>query len=304
MLLRSRKPATGTALVPATPPARPKAAQRNRGPSIIAADLHIVGNVSTEGELHIDGRIDGDVEGRSVTVGESGYVDGHIETQTVAIRGIVRGSIRARRVHLVTGCKVIADITHDALSIDEGAAFEGHCRRVVEDERRHAGARLAPLGERRSGRSPCGVLSGGPGLTRNSHAPRHPGARHPRRCRRADPRQPGEPRASPSLGDPFHGSGRLPTRGSAARSPAPTWDWWCREATSGGVVGVVNLMEIVANPFYQGAYLGYYGMAALAGRGLITEAVRLATVHAFQVLGLHRLEANIQPSKRRARSPW
>ena len=68
MLLRSRKPATGTALVPATPPARPKAAQRNRGPSIIAADLHIVGNVSTEGELHIDG----DVEGRSVTVGESG----------------------------------------------------------------------------------------------------------------------------------------------------------------------------------------------------------------------------------------
>ena len=134
MLLRSRKPATGTALVPATPPARPKAAQRNRGPSIIAADLHVVGNVSTEGELHIDGRIDGDVEGRSVTVGESGYVDGHIETQTVAIRGIVRGSIRARRVHLVTGCKVIADITHDALSIDERAAFEGHCRRVVEDE--------------------------------------------------------------------------------------------------------------------------------------------------------------------------
>ena len=69
-----------------------------------------------------------------MTVGESGYVDGHIETQTVAIRGIVRGSIRARRVHLVTGCKVIADITYDALSIDEGAAFEGHCRRVVEDE--------------------------------------------------------------------------------------------------------------------------------------------------------------------------
>jgi [ribosomal protein S5]-alanine N-acetyltransferase len=73
-----------------------------------------------------------------------------------------------------------------------------------------------------------------------------------------------------------------------------------REATSGGVVGVVNLMEIVANPFYQGAYLGYYGLAALAGRGLMTEAVRLATVHAFQVLGLHRLEANIQPSNARS----
>src|SRR3954451_15703762 len=54
-----------------------------------------------------------------------------------------------------------------------------------------------------------------------------------------------------------------------------------REATSGGVVGVVNLMDIVANPSYQGAYPGYYCAAALAGRGLMTEAVRLATVHAF-----------------------
>ncbi len=50
------------------------------------------------------------------------------------MRGVVRGSIRARRVHLVTGCKVVADVTHDALTIDEGASFEGHCRRVAEGE--------------------------------------------------------------------------------------------------------------------------------------------------------------------------
>ena len=127
--------ATGTALVPTAPlpqQGQPRPAQRNRGPSIIAADLHIVGNVSTEGELHIDGRIDGDVEGRSVTVGESGYVDGHVETQEITILGMVRGSIRARRVRLAGGCKVVADITHDFLSIDEGASFEGHCRRVAE----------------------------------------------------------------------------------------------------------------------------------------------------------------------------
>lgn len=73
-----------------------------------------------------------------------------------------------------------------------------------------------------------------------------------------------------------------------------------REAASGGVVGVVNLMEIVANPFFQGAYLGYYGMAAPAGRGLMTEAVGLATAHAFEALGLHRLEANTQPGNTRS----
>lgn len=131
----------GTALVPAAQPQRGRGGQqqRNRGPSIIAADLHIVGNVSTEGELHVDGRIDGDIEGRSVTIGESGYVDGHIETREITIQGIVRGSIRARKVHLVHGCKVIADITHDVIGIDSGASFEGHCRRVADHD--------APAGE-------------------------------------------------------------------------------------------------------------------------------------------------------------
>lgn len=67
-----------------------------------------------------------------------------------------------------------------------------------------------------------------------------------------------------------------------------------REVVSGQVVGVVNLSEIIAGMF-QSAYLAYYGMVALAGRGLMTEGVQLATAHAFDVLGLHRLEANIQP---------
>jgi cytoskeletal protein CcmA (bactofilin family) len=140
------KPAqtAGTALVPAPAPARARGAQRNRGPSIIAADLHIVGNVSTEGELHVDGRIDGDVEGRSVTIGPSGYVDGHVETTEITVHGIVRGSIRARKVRLADGCRVVADIVHDVIGIDSGASFEGHCRRVAGG---HEGGAAAGAGD-------------------------------------------------------------------------------------------------------------------------------------------------------------
>ena len=72
-----------------------------------------------------------------------------------------------------------------------------------------------------------------------------------------------------------------------------------RNAASGRVVGMVNLMEIV-HGIFQSAYLGYYGMAWCAGSGLMTEAVRLGVVHGFGVLGLHRLEANIQPDNARS----
>ncbi|WP_321942381.1 GNAT family N-acetyltransferase [Paraburkholderia tropica] len=67
-----------------------------------------------------------------------------------------------------------------------------------------------------------------------------------------------------------------------------------REAASGGIVGVINLSEIVAGVF-QSAYLGYYGMARFARTGRMTEALRAAVAYAFDDLGLHRLEANIQP---------
>ncbi|WP_027793172.1 GNAT family N-acetyltransferase [Paraburkholderia acidipaludis] len=65
-----------------------------------------------------------------------------------------------------------------------------------------------------------------------------------------------------------------------------------REVTANEVV--VNINEIVAGAF-QSAYLGYYGMQQYAGQGFMTEALRAAVNYAFDDLGLHRLEANIQP---------
>ena len=67
-----------------------------------------------------------------------------------------------------------------------------------------------------------------------------------------------------------------------------------REAESRGVVGVLNLSQIVWGGF-RSAYLGYYEMAAYARCGLMTQALRSTVSHAFDGMGLHRLEANIQP---------
>ena len=67
-----------------------------------------------------------------------------------------------------------------------------------------------------------------------------------------------------------------------------------RDTQTNGIVGVTNLSQIFSMGF-QNAYLGFYGMAGYARRGLMAEAVRLTTHYAFAELGLHRLEANIQP---------
>jgi len=60
------------------------------------------------------------------------------------------------------------------------------------------------------------------------------------------------------------------------------------------IVGWLNVSEIVRGAL-QGAFVGYGGIAAHTGQGYMTEALQLVVREAFGTLGLHRLEANIQP---------
>jgi [ribosomal protein S5]-alanine N-acetyltransferase len=60
------------------------------------------------------------------------------------------------------------------------------------------------------------------------------------------------------------------------------------------IVGFLNISEIVRGPF-QSAFLGYGGVAGFDGQGYMREALDLVLREAFTKLGLHRLEANIQP---------
>ncbi|MFF4367665.1 GNAT family N-acetyltransferase [Streptomyces sp. NPDC001594] len=68
------------------------------------------------------------------------------------------------------------------------------------------------------------------------------------------------------------------------------------ELTGGAIAGFVNVNNIVRGAFQSGA-LGYGAFAHAAGRGLLGEGLDLLLAHAFADtgLGLHRLEANIQP---------
>lgn len=66
------------------------------------------------------------------------------------------------------------------------------------------------------------------------------------------------------------------------------------QRSDGAIVGAITLSQIFYGAL-QSAYMGYYVGAPFAGRGLMREAVALALDHAFGPLGLHRVEANIQP---------
>ena len=67
----------------------------------------------------------------------------------------------------------------------------------------------------------------------------------------------------------------------------------CR-VTDGAIVGFLNLSEIIRGKLQQ-AFLGYGAVAGFEGQGYMAEAMDLVLERAFGPIGLHRVEANIQP---------
>jgi ribosomal-protein-alanine N-acetyltransferase len=72
-----------------------------------------------------------------------------------------------------------------------------------------------------------------------------------------------------------------------------------RERAGGGLAGMVNIGNVVLGSF-RSAYLGYSAFVPLAGQGYMTEGLILTVDYAFAALGLHRVEANIQPANIRS----
>jgi len=62
----------------------------------------------------------------------------------------------------------------------------------------------------------------------------------------------------------------------------------------GAICGVVNL-NIITYEALCSAYVSYYGVAGLEDKGYMKEGLVRVICYAFDKLGLHRLEANIQP---------
>jgi cytoskeletal protein CcmA (bactofilin family) len=99
-------------------------------PSIISADLRITGNLKSDGDIQVDGHIEGDIDSATLTVGEGAHVKGHISCESVRVCGTVDGAVKAKSVVMAKTARVIGDIIHDSLAIEAGAFIEGNIKRL------------------------------------------------------------------------------------------------------------------------------------------------------------------------------
>ena len=113
----------------ATPEYKPTAPKAKPPASVLSADLHVVGNLKTTGDIQVEGTVEGDIRAHLLTIGESATIKGEVTADDVVINGRIVGRVRGLKVRLTATARVEGDIIHKTIAIESGAHFEGSVQR-------------------------------------------------------------------------------------------------------------------------------------------------------------------------------
>lgn len=103
--------------------------------SVLGPDISINGDLTAIADLHLDGRISGDIQCTTLVQGESSEVAGNVVAESARISGKVRGSITAGMLVVLKSARIEGDVTYGSLSIEDGAQVDGKFTpRAVEAE--------------------------------------------------------------------------------------------------------------------------------------------------------------------------
>jgi cytoskeletal protein CcmA (bactofilin family) len=107
----------------------PSAPKGKAGTSVLSADLTVVGNLKTSGDIQVEGTVEGDIRAHLLTVGETATIRGEIMADDIVVNGRVIGRVRGLKVRLTSTARVEGDIIHKTIAIESGAHFEGSVQR-------------------------------------------------------------------------------------------------------------------------------------------------------------------------------
>lgn len=93
--------------------------------SVIGSDVTITGDIAASADLHVDGKIEGDIRCSSIVQGEESVIEGAVEAESARLAGTVKGSIKARELVVLRSARIHGDVQYDALTIEQGAQVDG-----------------------------------------------------------------------------------------------------------------------------------------------------------------------------------
>ena len=122
--------------------------------SVFGADIAITGDVRAQAELHVDGKIEGDITCSTLVQGSQSEIVGAVVAESARLAGRVRGSITVGELVILKSARIEGDVNYDSLTIEQGAEVDG---RLAHRAPSHAQA--ASSGSSEDGNEPRLILA-------------------------------------------------------------------------------------------------------------------------------------------------
>jgi cytoskeletal protein CcmA (bactofilin family) len=115
--------------------------------SIIGSEVTIHGNLTANGDVHLDGTVEGDLRCGSFILGASGLVKGNIAADKAQLAGAVDGTVAARELILDATARISGDLSYASLNMATGARVDGRISHREGTEEPVGGLKLVAMGE-------------------------------------------------------------------------------------------------------------------------------------------------------------
>ena len=108
--------------------------------TVLGPDIAIDGDLAASADLHLDGRVGGDITCAALVQGETSEITGMVVAENAQVAGKIKGSISADTLVILKTARIEGDVTYGTLSIEQGAQVEGNfSNRAVEPKLMLAG---------------------------------------------------------------------------------------------------------------------------------------------------------------------
>ena len=98
-------------------------------PSIVSENTKIKGDIMSDGIIHVDGHVEGDVACDELIIGVKGSVAGAVTANNLQLYGVLKGKALVDNLFVAKSAKLLGDAVHNTIAIEPGAYIDGHCIR-------------------------------------------------------------------------------------------------------------------------------------------------------------------------------
>ncbi len=116
-------------MVPPAPPQQTGGARRGMF-SVIGPDVIVTGNVSATADLHVDGRVEGDVNCGSLAQGAESQIFGSVTAETARLAGAIEGTVRVKQLTIERSAKITGDVEYENITIENGGHIDGRLKHM------------------------------------------------------------------------------------------------------------------------------------------------------------------------------